>query len=321
MEDARKKRDSDLGKDEAVLPPDGKKQRSVRESQPADDTTKEPNETTPEGKILNDNQLQDILSDQSRTWDLESALHRIVRLGSSSNLSSTRNNSNKNDISTADANESSNDFLEKISPTTTLNFRMGHAGDASTIAELYRSWQTDTARGRAEPTNETSTDDADDEHGTANREITNQHEATTTAADDLEVWLADAVGNEDVPPCAFVLIAETRECSAEKDADNNDVDKASAPSSPTPSDQNLLVALAIMTQVWEDAARMLRIEWLYVRRDHELAGLIERRMWLRLSTLAIMTQSEGIIVKESVKDLSKDCHDVDNNDSGIDSES
>ena len=316
MEGARKKRDSQIGKDEAVLPP--KKPRSVR-GQVAADMAVAPNETSPgnapeETAELDNTQSQDYLSDQPRAWDLESALNQLVRLGSSSNLSSTNNRNAKPAV---DAQESSVDSLEKLSLTTSLHFRMGHAGDASTIAELYRSWQADQAREQAEPTIDKPAEEADDENVTANHEANNQ-EVMSSAADDLEVWLADAVGNEDVPPCAFVLMAELRQCcAAETDAENAEQD---APSSSS-ADQSLLVALAIMTQVWEGAARLLRIEWLYIRQDHDLAALIERRMWLRLSALALMTESEGIIVKESVKDVvAKDGGD-DANDRDIDSES
>jgi len=164
--------------------------------------------------------------------DLEVALQRVVRMNNSSTTS------NGNDPEKYQE-EASKEFL---SPDCWVNFRMGHAGDASFLASFYQK----SKRKDGESTKKTSEED-------------------TT----LEVRLAEGLGDEDTPPAIFALIAEV--------AFEDEPDR--------------LGAAALLSITWEES-RVLQVEWQHVeKQDTKLAAvanLLERRLWLRLSTLALM---------------------------------
>jgi hypothetical protein len=283
-----KKRDSETNKSEKISP---KKIRSVR-THAGDEATASPsvrvNDTDLEQRTasLNNHEPNELFSPATnhhhgsrQTWDLESALHRMVRVGKdiSKNEPVEANSSNVDAIGL----ESSG--IESLTSTACLKWRLGHGGDASTIAALcrqasesYRSMQHDM-------------------HST--NDITNSLALSPT--DELEARLADGLGDEYTPPSVFALLGELceRKCT----------DDAKLSSELHTVDGNV-GAVALMTQVWENGLRMLQIEWLYIRRDHGLSDLLERRLWLRLSTLALMTSSQGIVVKETAKPVALIAH-------------
>lgn len=132
-----------------------------------------------------------------------------------------------------------------------LRFRYGNGGDACALSKLYQN--------------------------------SKNSEKETDAFISLDIGLSEALGNEELPPSAFALIAEFQHDEA---ADS------------TPSLPNIAAA-AILVQGWDNGSQLLRVEWLYVLRNHELSELIERRVFLRLCTLAHMTLSDKILVVES----------------------
>ena len=105
------------------------------------------------------------------------------------------------------------------------------------------------------------------------------------AASSLELWLADGLGDEDIPPSLFALLAHV----------NYDKDEDEAGSNTKASE---LAAVALLTVSWEHGCRVLRVEWLQVDSDLDNARLVERRMWLRLSALSLMTACEMHIVDQ-----------------------
>lgn len=167
--------------------------------------------------------------------DLEVALQRIVRMGDK---------------------DESKEFLSR---NRWVNFRIGHAGDASTLAACYRKSRTSgnsslQKDGKKSSLNVTSPEDTS-----------------------LEVRLAEGLGDEDTPPSIFALLA---------DVESDDLD------------EGRLGAAALVSIAWEDASKVLRVEWFYTVDDErfsDVSNLLERRMWLRLSALAMMTSCQMLL--------------------------
>lgn len=93
--------------------------------------------------------------------------------------------------------------------------------------------------------------------------------SATTDTSSLEVRLAEGLGDEDNPPSLYALLAEDEESS--------------------------LVAVALLTLAWREH-RVLRVEWLHVEASYPQASLLERRLWLRLSTLALLIRAGEVVV-------------------------
>ena len=206
----------------------------------------------------------------SKVWDLESALQYLVQVESN--------------------------VREFISNSTYVTFRVGHAGDASTIASLYRQSQR------------VNYPEQSKEEG---------QEELLCSTSMLELWLAEGMGDEDTPPSVYCLMAHCKRTSNSNhvpesdqsstlntDHDNASEAKATA-SKPATLESSASVpiegtnismatslgAVALITLQWSDGNRMLRVEWLYIdpALDQEVAKTLEGRVWLRLSTLALMT--------------------------------
>lgn len=176
-------------------------------------------------------------------WDLESALHRISRIGAVQvdvdNVLPPR------------------EYLSSDEKSW-VQYRTGHAGDASTIAAWYRRMKTS---GRTEAQQLAGAEQKGDDNS-------------------LELWLADGLGDEDTPPAVFALLAEviTKDASSE------------------------LGAVALLTQIWQDGKRLLKVDWHYGSSD-----LLARRLWLRLSILGLILSSELIVHETKIRD---DCSDL-----------
>ena len=171
-----------------------------------------------------------------RTLDLEVSLQRIIHLGEK---------------------EESKEYLSK---TKWVHFRIGHASDASAIANFHRGSKTNRS-------NEYSAIDSK-----VNISSLSQKEDTS-----LEVRLADGLGDEDSPPSIFALLADVV-------CDDDDDRK--------------LVAATVFSSGWEASAKILIVKMFYVSdevQDSDIAELLERRMWLRLSAIALMTSNELIV--------------------------
>lgn len=101
--------------------------------------------------------------------------------------------------------------------------------------------------------------------GGANADTFTKEQPKEESASSLELWLSEGMGDEDTPPSVFSILAEIS--SEEK-----------------PPTSGRLAAVALFTLVWDANRRMLQVEWCHVD-----LPVLARRMWLRLSALALMT--------------------------------
>jgi hypothetical protein len=157
-------------------------------------------------------------------WDLESALHQVITNYADNN----NNNNNNNKASTPVPIE----YLDD-SKTACVTFRLGHAGDASTLAALYRASKARSYAAIAAAKNSKDaavaklTKQGDDKGGDSaaadgddNTTDMTQGPITSSstieeaaATKNLEAWLADGLGDDNKnPPCVFALLAEM-ECT------------------------------------------------------------------------------------------------------------
>ena len=169
-------------------------------------------------------------------WDLETALHRI--------------------FTCADTTDK-----EFLSADKWLTFRMGHAGDASTIASRYR---------KTLPLYENELSKEDGKNDEKDDKI-----KSCDDADALELRIATGMGDEDTPPAVFAIMVEI--------VSNEDA----------PTLQ--LGAVALLTLDWDLGQRLLRIEWFYVDQTLPEYDLVRRRLWLRLSVLALVTTCQLLL--------------------------
>jgi len=146
---------------------------------------------------------------------------------------------------------------ERLSNQTAVTFRAGHAGDAPAIASCFKHAK------------EASRKKSDDK---TRRKKCDQQESSSPS---LELSLSEAMGDEDTPPSIFSILADISPSSKEEDG----------VSRPT----KRLGAVALFNLTWKENQRMLRMEWLHVNKSLPEAQVLERRIWLRLSSLALMT--------------------------------
>jgi hypothetical protein len=153
-----------------------------------------------------------------------------------------------------------NGSREYVSKDTWVTFRVGHAGDASTLAACYRAVKGEN---KVE----------------GNEKKKSKEGSSSSEESSLEVRLSEAFGDEHTtPPSVFALLADLRSEETE----------------------SILGAAALLSLAWEEQARVLRVEWLYVKEDvAEDASVLERRMWLRLSALAVMTSCQMLSANET----------------------
>ena len=151
---------------------------------------------------------------------------------------------------------------ERLSEHTSVLFRVGHAGDAPAIESCYREAQIANrveVKVQAEP---------GDKSKSSERKNSEQEASSSS----LEHWLSEAIGDEDTPPSVFSILADTASSSKEEDMP-----------------RKRLGAVALFTLAWKDSQRMLRLEWFHVDKSLPETRVLKRRMWLRLSALALMT--------------------------------
>jgi hypothetical protein len=188
--------------------------------------------------------------------DLEVALQKLVR---------------------NDGNDGSKEFLSALNQNSWVKFRVGHAGDASTLAACY---QKSIGNSSSDTSNRKATNGDESRPAKSEKQQTSISNATSAEDTSLEVRLAEGLGDEDTPPAIFALLAEV-ECLGEPDVRH-------------------LGAAALLSTSWEDARKVLRVEWFYVIADDDptvpnVSNLLERRMWLRLAALAMMTSCQILI--------------------------
>lgn len=153
---------------------------------------------------------------------------------------------------------------EILSSHVWVKFRVGHTGDASAIVACYQK----SAQSRPKTASGTT--------------LAGKFVSSSSDSDDpssLEVRLADSLGDEDSPPFVFALLAELF-------------------SEEIPAISHTIGAAALLTlhHKADTSKAVIRLEWLYVDRHSSetkaVADILERRVWLRLSTLSVMTSCE-----------------------------
>lgn len=167
---------------------------------------------------------------------------------------------------------------EFLSENTSVSFRVGNAEDASVIATWYREME-DATKGK---TAEVATNDnAIGENG---------------KNDSLELWLQEGFGDERTPPCIFALLADLYVKS-----DHPESRPPSSCEQISDCDRGVeetvtLGACALFTLAWEHSQRLLRVEWFHVDPTMVDGEVLGRRLWLRLSSLALMTACQVMVV-------------------------
>jgi hypothetical protein len=167
----------------------------------------------------------------------------------------------------------SDGIKEYITDNVWISFRVGHAGDASALAACVR--KSSTLSNTKDNNNCSLPTPISDNK----KKSTSLNGATASPEDtSLEVRLADGLGDEDTPPSIFALLVDI----SKKD------------------DEPRLGAAALFSTGWDDVSRILLVEWFYIDdQEKELAGIIQRRLWLRLCTLSVMTSCNKIVGKKS----------------------
>lgn len=197
-------------------------------------------------------------------WDLESALLYLTRITESSN--------------------NEKEFLSKEDRSTWVDFRVGHAGDASTIANWYQqsslmeSSELEVKINTVQEADEEADDSADAE--------------PSTTSSMLEVWLADGLGDEDHPPAVHALLAQVHKKSEEEGG-------------------MTIGSVALLNLTWERGERVLRVPWIQFDStlSADLLKALEQRTWLRISLLAKMTSCQSITVEKRLTSVASDTDD------------
>lgn len=145
-----------------------------------------------------------------------------------------------------------------------ITFRLAHMGDAATLAALY-------CRDKKSSSSTTTTECCNEEQ--------------------ISLWLAEGLGDEDTPPSVFGLLAEVHQDNNDdshvKQQDNDNPDNSSNETKEKVSTCDLGAAL-LLTAAWQNNKRVIRIEWYTIEPTYpNLAGFV----WLRLASLALWTDS------------------------------
>lgn len=156
------------------------------------------------------------------------------------------------------------DMKESLSSQTSVEFRAGHGGDAPAIESFYYDGKKAAAAPKQQTNEKVGSDDKQ------SRERKNSESSPS-----LELWLSEAMGDEDTPPSVFCIVATVSPTALNDDDANKSAKR--------------LGAVALFTVAWKDKQRMLRLEWLHVDMSLPEAQVLKHRMWLRLSALALMT--------------------------------
>lgn len=219
--------------------------------------------------------------DDTKQWDLETALHHVLE-------------------------SKEKEFIVSHDSSKWISFRVGHGGDASTIASLYRRATTAAAddgiveinkskqgeddqeeEEQQQPNDSSAKEDAKEEESLDKNSNHSNHDNSkpTEDVDALELRLASGLGDEDTPPTIFAVIVEVKElCNAEE----RNIKTTDA-------------AIALLTLDWKYNQRILRVEWMYVDKTIREHDLIERRLWFRLSALALVTACQLLPVVEEAQ--------------------
>eukprot|EP00977_Amphora_coffeiformis_P020436 scaffold8266_cov175-Amphora_coffeaeformis.AAC.4 len=174
----------------------------------------------------------------NKTLDLESALYKMTLL-------SPKEHDKKEYLiepCCCIPEERDDSVGSKPSPALWVNFRLAHTGDAATLAALYCKQQQPTSNPNEEQ---------------------------------IALWLADGLGDEDTPPSVYGLLCEVHQ----------EDEKGS----------HQIGAAVLLTAAWqEDLQRVIRIEWYRIQPEYRK---LEGHLFLRLAALALWTDSALVWVQ------------------------
>ena len=284
-------------------------------------------------------------------WDLESAIHHVVNSRSqttsssrtSSSTSSTsntttqeeqsfmmaerreylwtkrgpndrRNNSNKpNDEDSLTKNNVVRNPVSSFVPSSPpwITFRMGHAGDVSELARLYRQEKEHETTKKQKKSSQQQHQQQQQHH---------QQDETTS----LEVRLAEGMGDEDHPPVVCCLLAFVHEevmedsttTTQQEDTGSADLPK-NAPSTPAAETSSSthctsrLAAAVLLTeqlhdsllhqqqqqQLYEMSGNLVCVEWMYVDKSNSprIQRCVQSKLWLCLSSIGLLLKSPILV--------------------------
>ena len=184
--------------------------------------------------------------------DLESALYKVTL------LSPTKES--REYLTPDDKEQRRDDHGTTSRSTPWITFRLAHMGDAATLAALYCRKKSSLS-------------------------------STTTECNEeqISLWLAEGLGDEDTPPSVFGLLAEVHqdddghdEQQQQQQQDDPDGEKKEKVSTCE------LGAALLLSAAWQNNQRVIRIEWYSIEPAYpNLAGFV----WLRLASLSLWTNS------------------------------
>jgi hypothetical protein len=160
----------------------------------------------------------------------------------------------------------SDGIKEYVSDNAWISFRVGHAGDASLLATCIRKSINEKKicnENKAQPDGKKSSNFSSEDTS-------------------LEVRLAEGLGDEDTPPSIFALLVDVNKTDEEPH----------------------LGAAALFATTAEKQSQLLIVDWMYVDDQLEdIAAIIERRLWLRLCTLSVLSSCDKIVSKKKLESV------------------
>jgi hypothetical protein len=214
--------------------------------------------------------------------DLEAAVQQIIRI----NCDNDNANNHRLHIDSPSSSLSSC-TKEYLTNDQWISFRAGHAGDASMLASAYLHHERQQ--------NQQQQQNDENHHGFPPEDVAV-----------LELRLAESLGDEDNPPFLFALIVDLYKDNEKKEDD----DKNKTDSLEPKSQETKMSAASLFQIVYAEggAEKVLRVDWIYVADDvpPDVRGLLERRLWLRLSVLALKTSCHAVVAAQDIQRLKTD---------------
>lgn len=209
------------------------------------------------------------------------------------------------------------EFEKKSGHACWVDFRVGHLGDAVSLALLFFS-NKNRNRNNNPPSSFPDNDINDKDNvkerlesngnnvggDEANREILSESKAEEDCSE-LELKLTDGFGDEQNPPAFHAILAEVCSNSQEKESQGEGKIKMGTEIKITSSEDcsKELCGAAIVTIDWDAQRnlRYLRVEEIKVDTSKvPCPNLVLRRLILSLSALALKTGCDGLVMKEAM---------------------
>jgi hypothetical protein len=228
----------------------------------------------------------------TRVVDLESALLGAARpvlwatSGSSSRPDDDDNNNHadEREYLTPPSDEARDDDGAAPLPRRAwVTFRVCHTGDAATLAALYCQ-----ASNNNNNNNNNSKPARLEDSPPLRPRTRSDSTAAAPTEEQISMWLAEGLGDEDRPPSVFGLLAEVHH-EPPMDQEDDSTKEGADQGSPGSNTSSTLGAAVLLTTAWQDNRRVLRVEWYHLAAP--FASQLAGHVWLRLATLAVWTDA------------------------------